>query len=274
METTEIRARKAITPRMPKFAFEHVPKHWLFNSPLASAVANGVNLLFPAGERFFIRSVQHYMDSISDAELKKQIKGFFGQEGRHAGAHEKYFDRMRQHGFDVDGLLKSYEHLAFDIIEKASPPILRLSVTVALEHFTAIMAEKAFTDRVLDNADPAMRDLLYWHASEEIEHKAVAFDVLKAVDPRYSVRVAGMLLGSTLLGGFWFWATLRLLREDKDFPSKSSAADVGQIAAERIDFIRKVFVGGIWDYLRPSFHPNDKDTSKLAETYLASVGLA
>lgn len=274
MELAQARPRKTITPRMPKFVFDHVPKYWIFESPLASAIVNGVNLLFPAGERFFIRSVQHYMNQITDEELKAQIKGFFGQEGRHAGAHEKYFDRLRQHGFDIDGLLKTYEHLAFDIIEKASPPVLRLSVTVALEHFTAIMAERAFEDRILDFADPAMRDLLYWHASEEIEHKAVAFDVLKQVDPRYSIRFAGMILASTLLAGFWTWATLRLLSDDKEFAQKSSASDVKRIAAERVNFIHKVFVGGILDYLRPSFHPNDKDTSKLAETYLAAAGLA
>ena len=37
-----------------------------------------------------------------------------------------------------------------------------------------------------------MREMLAWHAAEEIEHKAVAFDVLQAVAPSYALRMAGL----------------------------------------------------------------------------------
>ena len=45
-------------------------------------------------------------------------------------------------------------------------------------------------------AHPVMRQLLEWHALEELEHKAVAFDVLRAVNPSYALRITGMALGS------------------------------------------------------------------------------
>lgn len=38
-----------------------------------------------------------------------------------------------------------------------------------------------------------MRQMLLWHASEEIEHKAVAFDVLKMVDDSYWLRMRGLI---------------------------------------------------------------------------------
>src|SRR5438093_12795425 len=137
--------RPAPKPRTPRVGFTNVPRAWLAKSLVASHIANGVNLLFPAGERFFVRSVHHYMDRITDPGLRAEVKGFAGQEGRHANAHERYFDTLRAHGYDLDAILEPYERIAFGIIEKHSPPALRLAATVASEHFTAILAEDALT---------------------------------------------------------------------------------------------------------------------------------
>ncbi|MDB4945301.1 MAG: hypothetical protein JWP97_4835, partial [Labilithrix sp.] len=51
--------------RAPKVAFSGVPRFWFADSRAATNVANAVNLLFPAGERFFIRSVRHYLPQLS-----------------------------------------------------------------------------------------------------------------------------------------------------------------------------------------------------------------
>ncbi len=47
-------AASAPTPRTPRLGFTRVPKKWFAGSAGATQVANGVNLLFPAGERFFV----------------------------------------------------------------------------------------------------------------------------------------------------------------------------------------------------------------------------
>ena len=70
------------------------------------------------------------------------------------------------------------------------------------------MAEGAFTQGMLDAADPAMQQLLAWHAAEEIEHKAVAFDVLQQIDPSYALRIAGLVYATVMLGGFWLWGAI------------------------------------------------------------------
>ena len=74
--------QSAPKPRTPRLGFADVPKRWFGGSIAATQVANGVNLLFPAGERFFVRSVKHYLDELDDPELVAQVRGFFGQEGR------------------------------------------------------------------------------------------------------------------------------------------------------------------------------------------------
>jgi predicted metal-dependent hydrolase len=192
----------AIVPRDLDVDFAPVPRRWLAGSAAATAVSNGVNLLFPHGERFFVRSVKHYLDRIEDPELRAQIKGFFGQEGRHAREHDRWSAILRQQGFEIDRFLASYEAIT-RWIEARTPPALRLAVTAACEHFTAILAEGALRGPVLDAAAPEMRALLAWHAAEEIEHKAVAYDVLQQIDPSYRLRVLGLAMATVLLGGFW-----------------------------------------------------------------------
>lgn len=266
-----IRVRKMDFP----FATSDIPRWWLHENPVLTQVANGLNLLFPPGERFFIRSVKHYLDRIEDPELRARVKGFFGQEGRHGHEHERYNRILEQQGYDIQRFLRLYERVAFGMIEPRFPPILRLSATVALEHFTASMAEMALTTSFLDGAHPTMRQLLRWHAAEEIEHKAVAFDVLREVDPRYSIRVAGLAIATSQLLGWWMVATAMLMaQENLTREERRRWRDEGErvrIASEGRERM-KLFRRAILDYLRPSFHPDDRDDYHLARDYLASVG--
>ncbi len=257
-------------PRAPRLALDELPRHWLGGSRAATQIANGVNLLFPAGERFFVRSVRRYQSRISP-ELAAQVRGFFGQEGRHAQAHERLFETLRRQGFDVDALLERYEHIAYGVVEKASPPLVRLATTVALEHFTAILAEDALENGALALAHPEVRRLLEWHAVEELEHKAVAFDVLQEVAPSYALRVVGLIVATLTLGGFWLWATNELLLQEgasllaarKELAELRGRAARGTGAPGLRQIGAHLFARGIREYLSPRFHPMQRDHSAL-----------
>ena len=260
-----------IIPRDLDVDFSAVPRHWLANNAAATAISNGVNMLFPHGERFFVRSVKYFLDQIDDPVLRTQIKGFFGQEGRHARAHDEFNAILRAQGFEVDRFLDIYVRLS-SWIEARTPPKLRLAVTAASEHFTAILAEGAFTQHVLDGCDPSMRQLLAWHAAEEIEHKAVAYDVLQQIDPSYALRVGGLVYATVMLGGFWLWAATTLLRQDG--LNWFSAVGVLRQLPRRDPIVRRVFLRGIRQYLRRDFHPNDNHTDDLAAEWFAARGMA
>lgn len=259
-----------IVPRRIEVDFAHVPKHWMHGSGTTTAVANGVNMLFPWGERFFVRSVKKFADRIDDPVLQAQIKGFFGQEGRHAHAHDEFNAILRAQGYEVDRFLSTYKRLA-SWIEARTPPALQLAITVACEHFTAILAEGAFEHGALDAAAPEMRRLLAWHAAEELEHKAVAFDVLQEVDPSYALRITGLACATILLGGFWMWGSLTLLRQDRI--GLLQAARELRRAQRMSPVLRRVFVRGIRQYVRRSFHPNDNDHTRLAADWFAARGM-
>ncbi len=262
---------QAIVPRDLDVDFSKVPRRWMANSSVATAISNGVNMLFPHGERFFVRSVKYFLDQIEDPELRQQIKGFFGQEGRHAHAHDEFNAILRQQGYEIDQFLDSYKRLS-SWLEARTPPKLRLAATAAAEHFTAIMAEGAFTRGALDQAAPEMQQLLAWHAAEEIEHKSVAFDVLQTIDPSYRLRILGLVYATVTLSGFWLWGTVTLMRQDK----LSWRATRNQLRELRKEdpIIQRVFLRGIREYLRRDFHPSQNDDAHLASTWFAARGMA
>jgi predicted metal-dependent hydrolase len=270
-----------LRPRKPQLDLDpgQIPRHWFAGSAVASHISNGVSLLFPAGERFFVRSVNHYLESLADPALRAEVRGFFGQEGSHARAHEQDFERLRAQGYKIDGFLRLYQRFSFDVLEKHCPPALNLAGTAAAEHFTAIMAESALTTDGLALAHPEMRKLLLWHAAEEIEHKHVAFDVLQAVNPSYALRMAGLALATLNLAAWWMVATAMLLHQDGVTP-RSARREMKAIRAHTAKMERPeepifsgVFTRGIREYARRDFHPRQHDNYALAAAYLAQAGL-
>ncbi|MBX7190548.1 MAG: metal-dependent hydrolase [Sandaracinaceae bacterium] len=253
-----------------------IPRHWFMGSAHLTALSNALQLLFPAGERFFIRSVKHYEGQITDPELKARIKAFYGQEGRHGHEHERFFKVLEEQGFDVKSFLAWYEELAYEKLEKRFSPAMRLSVTAALEHFTAAMGRNALTSDFLDQAHPILADLMRWHAAEEIEHKSVAFDVFEAVDGRYPVRVAGLFLALVGLTRFWAEGTRHFLREEEklgtDLRAAAKAARENPRLQEEKRRRGEMFRHAILEYLKPGFHPDDIDDYELARSYLESIG--
>ena len=255
--------------RDPQVELESVPKHWLAGNAAATAISNGINMLFPAGERFFVRSVKRYLETLPEGELREQGKAFFKQEGKHASAHDDFNDVLRAHGFEVEAFLARYATIS-RWIEDRVPGKLNLAGTAAAEHFTAILADGAFSKGILDALHPEMQKLLAWHAAEEIEHKAVAFDVLKHVDDSYALRIAGLVYATVMLGAFWAWATTMLVRQER-LGLRGFFAQLREMR-QRDPVIRRVFVNGIKQYLRRDFHPRDNANDHLAASWFAAHG--
>lgn len=262
----------SITPRKREFAFGEagIPRHWMGDYVLGTHMGNAFHLIFPMGERFFVKSVRRYMEKIEkDPQLLERVRGFCSQEGHHAYAHERFFEVLREQGYDIDGFLELYKRVAWERLEPLMPPKIRLSVTVALEHYTAMFAQRALEQDFLDFAPPMMRDLLRWHAAEEIEHKDVAFDVLMKIDPRYSTRIIGLVLGTAGLMAFWIIGTVMLMRQEKPGALGWLSQLAHGVKKRRIgngDVIKAFFA-----YLRPGFHPRDIPNDALAADYLAQL---
>jgi hypothetical protein len=121
-----------------------------------------------------------------------------------------------------------------------------------------------------DSLDPTMRRLLLWHAAEEIEHKSVAFDVLKEVDPRYWVRMVGLVLAFTTLMGFWRSATKMLIRQEPGYTRADMRRERQEAHARGQN--RMPLFWAVLSYVRPGFHPDQIDNRELAREYLSRIG--
>lgn len=253
-----------IQPRRMSFDFDprQISRDWSGILLLSHAI-NGMNLVFPEGERFFIRSVRHYLRDIQDPELRQQARAFFIQEAHHGREHTRAFEMLEEQGFALRPWLSWYTGW-IQWLEKRFSPAMRLSITAALEHLTASLAHFTLTSVFLNDADPVMRDLLEWHALEEMEHKAVAFDVLATVDGRWWVRVAGMLAGLVMFLIFWQSGMRMLLRQDPDFRRDDIKSQREKIRRKLNIIDGRLLVSKYaFPYLRRGFHPNQIDDQGL-----------
>lgn len=277
--------------RNVKFNFDKVPKHWILGSTIATHFVNSMHVVFPEGEKFFVRSVRHFAKQIDDKDLKTEINSFCGQEGIHAREHQRFWDVMEEQDLNPSwfaNFLKvsafsgkySYENLSVKILNRIQPNLgykFALSVTTALEHYTAILANALFHEPIAtnDNIAPQMLELLHWHASEEIEHKSVCFDVLKEVDDSYILRVSGMGMASIMLWGYIGIGQIYFISKDKD-------KSIIKMPIESFILLRTIVFGEIGKslskhlllYFKKDFHPNDIDDRYLIDKFFADKSYA
>src|SRR3954471_8283102 len=172
-------------------SLQDLPRHFAADGDLIlSHVAAALSAVFPDGEDFFVRSVRRYRDQITDPELKRQVNGFIGQEAMHGREHRAFNDRLDQLGYPTKRF-ETFTRKGLELRERVAPDIANLAATAALEHFTATLAELILSNpRARDLfGNDEVRNLFLWHALEENEHKAVAFDVYKAVGGTERMRV-------------------------------------------------------------------------------------
>jgi uncharacterized protein len=245
-----------------------IPKHFAGEGDLISShVAAGLSAVFPDGEDFFVRSVRHFRDQIDDPALKRQVAGFIGQEAMHGREHRAFNDRLAELGYPTKKI-ERFTKWGLELRERIAPPKANLAATAALEHFTATLAELVLTDEQTREqfGHPAVRDLFLWHALEESEHKAVAFDVYKAVGGGERMRVWTMnALRYGFVMGMFIQVTISLLMDRSTYKR-------GNLRKSWKRFRKSAVVSPeIWnqlkDYNRPDFHPDDRDTTQLVEQW-------
>ncbi len=101
MPQTSNPERKVPTRRISfEASLQDLPKHFAADGDLIlSHLAASLSAVFPDGEDFFVRSVRHFRDQITDPELKRQVAGFIGQEAMHGREHRVFNDRLDELGY-------------------------------------------------------------------------------------------------------------------------------------------------------------------------------
>lgn len=260
----------AIKPQRMGFEFgEKVPRYWLNDSYTLSHTMNALSVLFPQGEQFFVDSVRYYQDQIKDPKLKKEVRGFIGQEAMHSLEHKSMNQHVRDQGMPVEEL---EEHLEVVLgLARKLPERHQLAITCALEHMTAMMADMLLArDDVREDMHETMRPLWVWHAIEETEHKAVAYDVFNHASGTYAERTFYLAFSTAALGVMASYFTTRMMLNDrKNFSLKDSALGLWRMWGKNGTFSSLI---PTWlEYFKPGFHPWDHDNSELIARFKEQI---
>ena len=241
------------------------PRWWLGGDPVATAWFNALSGTFPRGEAFFIEAVKAHRDGVPPA-LAEEIRKFVVQEVNHTREHVAFNRIAAEAGYDMARIDRRVAEL-LGLLE-GRPKILDLASTMALEHFTAMFAHE-FLKRpeLFAGGEPEATALWRWHAIEEIEHKAVAYDTWRHATrqwsrwKRWKVKSLMMLVVTKNFVLHRVQDTLDLLAQD-GLSGWRIKARLARYLLGRNGILR-VIVPAWLSYFLPGFHPWNVDDRAL-----------
>ena len=255
-----------ITPRDVRFGRgQRTGRYWLNDDPVATAFYNALSVTFPKGEGYFIDSVRAFREG-TPPRLAAEIQAFIKQEVMHTREHVAFNRHVTDQGYDIAPLERHVDEAL--ALTKGRPPVANLAATMALEHFTAIIAHQLIANpKHLAGAEPQAAALWRWHSSEEIEHKGVAYDTwLHATRDwsrwkRWKVKSIVMVMSTIKFFNGRRKGMLELLRQD-GLAGPAVWVRTAWYAFGNPGMARKIM--GAWaSYFVPGFHPWNHDDRKL-----------
>lgn len=272
-----------LRPRNVAFDWGSLPLHYVDGDPLATHLFNVMHLLLPEGEEWFVRTFKEALPLIHDEQLRDDVIGFIGQEAVHAQAHTQVLDQLTAYGIDVTPYVEQMQFLFGRALGNRTHHgqnslVERVALIAAVEHLTAFLGDWVLNADALDDVefDPTMLDLLRWHGAEEVEHRCVAYEVMRYFDVRPARRIRTYLVIAPAL--MWFWA-----RGVRYLMSQDPSLQNVPVKKRRPSFrrYRRVTAKGLFPgpmlvlraslrYFRSDYHPSQEGSTEQAERYLAS----
>lgn len=256
----------AIVVRDLRFCRDERPARWWLNGdPVATTWHNTLSASFPKGETMFIEAVKAHREGTSP-KLEAEIRAFVKQEANHTREHIAFNRLASDAGYDLSTI-----EAAMDVkleLARGRTDIANLAVTAALEHLTALLAREMLANpNNLHGAEGYAGQLWRWHATEEIEHKGVAYDTwLHATRGWGRWRRWKLKTNMALFATHGFVAgrlreTLELLRQDGITGWKAKY----RLAAYLLwspGILRRILPAWL-GYFMPGFHPWNRDDRAL-----------
>lgn len=258
----------SIPKRKMEFGFDSIDRPFFFDgNGILSTYFAAMSVVFPPGEKEFVRSVGFFASKIEDPELREKVKEFSAQEAQHRLQHKRANERLDEMGYCATEFEQDFEEEIQREVSELSDEE-RLAGTVCAEHITAVLGHAILSNpELIAKMDRPVRDLLYWHAVEELEHKAVAFDVYES-----TVKDMKLLRRALAVQTYLFCKTvakyqLRMMWKMKYRPSLKESLQAWQFFMGPknglIGKLRKPFM----EFYRKDFHPWDVDDRALIEKW-------
>jgi predicted metal-dependent hydrolase len=241
-------------------------RYWINGDPFLTHFMNALSVTFPPGERMFMDAVRAVRDQVKNPETLEDIKGFLAQEALHSREHSALNEALHRMGYPVRAMEKRIA-ARIATMSKYRTKKMSLAVTVALEHLTALLGHKLLTDKEMRGlSDPDVLPIWMWHAVEEMEHKAVAFDTYEEVFGDYATRAFALFTTTIgLFGGTHVLQYYFLKKDGRAHDLKMWARGLWMLYGKD-GFLQPLLP--MWrDYFRRDFHPWQTDDSGLIAEY-------
>jgi CRP-like cAMP-binding protein/predicted metal-dependent hydrolase/bacterioferritin-associated ferredoxin len=224
------------------------------------------------GERFMVQRVGAALPTLADPVLAADVEVFLEQERQHIAAHEPFNRLLLDRMYPDSRALHRCAHGMIGGPERVSPTV-GLALSAFFEHvadctFAAFLEEYYGRNRRY-SVDPGVHDLVdragvgslfIWHAGEEMSHRHIAFDVMRAVGAGWFVRASAMgLLGMQAM--LLFIPALAALHVST---SRQRRARASRPLGSTLRLTLSVIVRGM-RFLLPAFHPGKERYSFLPE---------
>lgn len=259
---------KKITPRSIHFHYkDSYPKYWFDNDVVKTYHANVLAAYIPYTEKFIINCVKAYRTKIKDPQLQSDVKAFIQQESYHTREHFKFLNKIVLPHYPKLKVTR-YKFFILLILTIVSGKKVRLAMTAAGEHFTSVISDLFLSSpELFKGIDPTLAEFWRWHFIEEIEHKAVTFDLLKEAKCGYFVRAYGFVLATLFYISGMLRPYLQMAYKDKLLLSPSFYFKSINYFWGNPGIMRKCFMPYI-RFLKPNFHPWQVHNDHLIDKWL------
>jgi predicted metal-dependent hydrolase len=260
-----------IEVRKMDFSFSDVNEmDWYRGNPFLTAFIAVLSGTFPPGEQMFIESVRHFKDQVTDPQLQEDIKDFTRQEAHHTNQHKLANEKLEALGWRAQTIERRVEK-AIQLLNAKRSKRERLAATVCLEHITAIIAEYVLTHpKQMEGMHPSIRNMMVWHAIEEIEHKSVAFDVYMSTGGSRKMLKRIMRAIAILFPTLTLARTFYLLFAARRMPNWAQFKEGFQMLFGKDGMITSI-KAPFKDFYREDFHPEDHDNRELIEKWKKEI---
>lgn len=258
---------KSLPIRSPDFSPpEGSPRVWSPDNLAFGMLCNAFGCAGPF-ERMSIMICRDVLPSITDPALREAIRGFVGQEQQHMRAHNQEASRLSHEHPGWGETKRLYEQVLFKVLYPRLNEPMKLAWLAGFEHVTLQVATLALRSRWMKRARSPVADLYRWHAAEEVEHRTIANEMLRARGVGYLYRIAGLgLIGVSFIPTLFFSAIRQSYRYGLLFSPRTLWESL-ILTFERYGLLHLSAVA-IFSYLNPRYDPADCELEELAQQVL------
>lgn len=176
---------------------------WNDGDPVKSHFWNALSGLLPNTEGFILQVMGPLIPRVRDAKLRADLEAFCSQERLHGKEHKVLNAIIFRTKYPGVRRLERFDREMMRRLKRLLPESVYAALFAGFEHCTALLAQAGMVhaETWFANSNDQVFRIWVWHALEEIEHKAVYYDVYQAVYGNPWARYLAMLIVTLLYIG-------------------------------------------------------------------------